>query len=276
MRRCARLLVAAAVLLAAAVSAPALAAAGTATQPMGPQAHGWWHPPARVTWYWQLQGRLRIRPQNVIDLDGFDTPASEVADLHRHQERVVCYVDVGTWEKWRPDAGRFPRALLGAPNGWPGERWLDIGRLSRLQPLMERRFEMCAHKGFDAVEGDNIDGYENHTGFALTAAQQLRYDRWFAHAVHKLGMAVLQKNDPEQARALEPSFDGVLTEQCNQYHECARFTPYLRAHKPVLDAEYRPSLYPDFCGADNRLGIMGALFGLSLNGARFEPCWSHG
>jgi hypothetical protein len=202
-----------------AVWAPSLAAAGTVTATGA--AGAWWHPPARMTFYWQLQGRLRIRPEQVIDLDGFNTHAAEVARLHRHGEHVVCYLDVGTWEKWRPDAGSFPRSVLGAPNGWPGERWLDIADLRVLAPLMQKRIAMCARKGFDAVEGDNIDGYENHTGFDLTAAQQLRYDRWFAGAVHAHGMGVLQKNDPDQARALEPSFDGVLDEQCNQYHECA-------------------------------------------------------
>jgi hypothetical protein len=84
---------------------------------------------------------------------------------------------------------------------------------------------------------------------------------------------VLEKNDPEQARALEPFFDGVLDEQCNQYQECGSFEPYLRAGKPVLNAEYRRSLYPGFCRADERAGIMGVLYGLALDGRVYRPCW---
>ena len=41
---------------------------------------------------------------------------------------------------------------------------------------MRARFAMCARKGFDAVEPDNMDGFENPTGFHISAAQQLSYD----------------------------------------------------------------------------------------------------
>jgi hypothetical protein len=49
--------------------------------------------------------------------------------LHSLGKHVVCCVDVGTWENHRPDKGEFPKSLLGKPNGWLGERWLDIRRL---------------------------------------------------------------------------------------------------------------------------------------------------
>ena len=231
-----------------------------------------WSPPAHLTWYWQLQGRVRVMNVAVTDMDAFDNGAAAVARLHARGQHVVCYVDVGTWERWRPDAARFPVAVRGRPNGWPGERWLDVRQLSVLEPLMRARFAICARKGFDAVEPDNMDGFENPTGFHITGRQQLAYDDWVARTVHALGMAVFEKNDPEQAAALEPHFDGVLDEQCNQYHECGAFRPYLRAGKPVLNAEYQRSLYPGFCANDRRLGISGALYALELNGTLFEPC----
>jgi hypothetical protein len=231
-----------------------------------------WVPPAHLTWYWQLQGDVRIEPVDATDIDGFDHGAAEVARLHARGQHVICYIDVGTWERWRPDAKRFPASVRGEGNGWPGERWLDVRRLSVLEPIMRARFRMCARKGFDAVEPDNMDGFENPTGFHISAAQQITYDRWVARAVHRLGMAVLEKNDPEQAAKLEPSFDGVLDEQCNQYHECAAFRPYLQAGKPVLNAEYKRSLYPAFCVNDRRLGISGVLYGLQLDGKLFQPC----
>jgi hypothetical protein len=234
---------------------------------------GRWRPPQHLTWYWQLTGNVDwSRHVDVYDTDGFETTAAEVRDLHAAGRRAICYVDVGTWERFRPDAGSFPRSELGRSNGWPGERWLDIRRLSLLEPLMARRIEMCARKGFDALEPDNIDGYSNRTGFPLTGREQLTYDEWVAREAHSLGLAVFQKNDPEQARQLEPHFDGALDEQCNQYSECRLLRPYLAAGKPVLDAEYRlPAAR--FCAADARLGIMGAAYSLDLNGSRFEPCW---
>ena len=232
-----------------------------------------WRPPQHLTWYMQFTGRINYgEPVDAYDLDGFDTTAARVRALHAAGKRVICYIDVGTWESWRPDAHAFPRSILGRGDGWPGERWLDIRRLRLLEPIMTRRFGMCRRKGFDAVDPDNINGFRNNTGFPLTAREQLRYDKWVAREVHALGMAVFEKNDLTQARQLEPYFDGVVDEQCNQYHECGLLRPYLQAGKPVMDIEYSLST-SRLCAADDTAGIMGARLNLALNGARFEPCW---
>jgi hypothetical protein len=233
-----------------------------------------WQPPQHLTWYWQLTGKLDMSYDvEAYDVDAFETSAATVRALHATGKHVICYVDVGTWESYRADAGKFPKSVLGKGDGWPGERWLDIRRLRVLEPIMTARMRMCRLKGFDALEPDNIDGYTNRTGFPLTAREQLTYDEWVAREAHKLGLAVFQKNDPEQARELEPHFDGVLDEQCNQYSECSSFKPYLAAGKPVLNAEYELPKQR-FCAADDRAGIMGAVYSIDLNGSKFEPCWS--
>jgi hypothetical protein len=239
----------------------------------GASAAGWWSPPQRLTWYWQLQGTVKNnRAVDAYDIDGFENSAGEVSTLHAQGKHVICYIDVGTAEKFRPDYSSFPRSVLGRSNGWPGERWLDIRRLDELEPIMQARFAMCREKGFDAVEPDNIEGYANKSGFPLTAREQRTYNEWVAAAVHSLGMAVLQKNDGEQTPELEPYFDGALDEQCNQYHECSDFAPYIAAGKPVLNAEYHLS-NPRFCAADEAAGMMGARYNLALNGKTFTPCW---
>ena len=231
-----------------------------------------WIPPRAPTFYWQLQGKLDTSvPAAVYDVDGFESTAADVSSLHAQGRHVVCYVDVGTAEDFRPDYARFPTSVLGKSNGWPGERWLDIRQLSVLEPIMSARLQMCMEKGFDAVEPDNIEAFSNKSGFPITAAEQLTYNGWIAEEAHELGLAVLQKNDGEQAAELEPQFDGALTEQCNQYSECADFASYLQAGKPVIDAEYRLK-GSRFCGADAALGIVGARFNKALNGKRFEPC----
>ena len=251
----------------------AAAALGAATGEAAASSPSRWHPPAHPTWYWQLQGRINnSRPAAVYDVDGFDTPAREVRRLHAAAKHVICYIDAGTWERWRRDAHDFPRSVLGRPNGWPGERWLDIRR-PVVRRIMARRFRrQCRNKGFDALEPDNIDEYQARSGFPITAREQLAYNEWIAGQAHALGLAVLQKNDPDQARVLERHFDGVLSEQCNQYRECSSFKPYLTAGKPVLDAEYRLPR-GRFCAHDTRAGIMAARYNLALDGRVFRPCW---
>jgi hypothetical protein len=257
----------------AALSLPsANASARALPRPARAAQASWWHPPARLTWYWQLQGTVNnAEPVAAYDIDGFENSAAEVAALHARGIHVFCYLDVGTAERFRPDYKLFPASVLGRSNGWPGERWLDVRRLDVLEPIMAARFRMCSEKGFDAVEPDNIEAFSNRSGFPITGAQQLTFNEWVAQAVHSLGMAVLQKNDGEQAAALAPHFDGALTEQCNQYRECASFAPYLAAGQPVLNAEYRLAT-GRFCAADAAAGIMGARFNLALNGKLFTPC----
>jgi hypothetical protein len=91
-----------------------------------------WRPASHVRWQLQYTGRpldLRVET-NVFKVDLFDTRPALVRDLRKHSKHVVCYMNVGAWEDWRPDAARFPRATLGnAYEGWPGERWLDIRRI---------------------------------------------------------------------------------------------------------------------------------------------------
>jgi hypothetical protein len=245
----------------------------TGPSPGGGASGSRWVPPKSLTWYWQLQGTVNnSKPVAAYDIDGFDNAAAEVSALHAQAKHVICYINVGTVENWRPDYSSFPASVLGSSNGWPGEKWLDVRQLSILEPIMTARFQICKSKGFDAVEPDNMDGSGNKTGFPLTPQHQLTYNEWVAGEVHSLGMAVFQKNDGEQTSQLKPYFDGAIDEQCNQYSECSSFQPYLAAGKPVLNAEYSLST-SSFCAADNAAGIMGARYSLGLNGTTFEPCW---
>jgi hypothetical protein len=254
----------------------ALALVGALAASIGvalPQAHAARikRPPAHTSWQWQLNGRLDTSVRaHVYDVDGFDTSAAQVAQLHRAGRYVVCYFSAGSWENWRPDRNRFPASTLGADNGWPGERWLDIRRLSALAPVLRARISMCARKGFDAVEPDNVDGYTNGTGFPLTARDQLTFNRWLAKTAHRAGLAVALKNDLDQATALAPSFDFAILEQCFQYGECTSAQPFLRARKAVFDAEYSVPT-TRFCAPARTLGINAMRKRLDL-GAWRQPC----
>jgi hypothetical protein len=203
-----------------------------------------WQPKATTApWQWQLQGKIDTGlAAAVYDVDGFETPAGTVGLLHRQGRKVICYLDVGSWETYRPDKNEFPRSVIGRRySGFPDERWLDISRFHLFERPLKQRFSMCAHKGFDAVEPDNLAGWEkeNHTGFKITKADQLRFNRWVPRQVHGRGMAVALKNDGRQADKLVHSFDFAIVEQCFQYHECGYYRrTFVRDDKAVFEAEY--------------------------------------
>ncbi|PKV85376.1 endo alpha-1,4 polygalactosaminidase [Streptomyces sp. TLI_146] len=199
-----------------------------------------WQPRPGLAWQWQLTGKLDPTVDvPVYDVDGFNVSKAQVDDLHRRGRKVICYVSTGAWEDFRPDAGRFPKSVLGESNGWKGERWLDVRRTDVLGPLMAKRFDMCREKGFDAVEPDNMDGYDNETGFPLTAAHQLAYNRLIARLAHDRGMAVGLKNDLDQIPELVGDFDFAVNEQCAEFGECDRLTPFVKAGKAVFHVEYK-------------------------------------
>ena len=198
-----------------------------------------WQPVPGESWQWQLSGAVDTRVDAAVyDVDGFTTSAAVVAALHAAGRKVICYVDVGAYEDFRPDRSSYPASLLGAGNGWPGERWLDIRRSAVLRPIIARRFDMCRDKGFDAVEPDNVDGYQNRSGFPLTAADQLAFNRMVAGLAHARGLAVGLKNDLDQVPQLVGAFDFAVNEQCAQYQECDALLPFTSRGKAVFEAEY--------------------------------------
>jgi hypothetical protein len=232
----------------------------------------WWKPAKGLTWQWQLSGKLDLTvPAAVYDIDAVTASAADVATLHKAGRKVVCYVSAGSYEKGRADAKRFPAAVLGKTmDGWPDERWLDIRRWDILRPILTDRFTSCRNKGFDGVEPDNVDGYTNDTGFPLTAADQLTYNRRVADLAHSLGLAVGLKNDLDQVAALAPAFDFAVNEECADYDECDVLAAFVKAGKPVFHAEY--GLAPArFCAKSAKPGLSSIRKKLSLDSWR-QPC----
>jgi hypothetical protein len=231
-----------------------------------------WQPRPGLTWQWQLSGPVDLNvPADVYDLDYQTTTAEQVAALHNAGRRVICYVNAGAHEKFRPDAGAFASTVLGKPlDGWPDERWLDVRRWDLIEPLLGARVRDCRAKGFDAVEPDNLDAYAVNSGFPLTAADQLTFNRRVAELVHRYGLAVGLKNDVEQVADLVSHFDFAVNEQCAQYHECESLVPFIQAGKAVFHAEYKVPT-DQFCPVTRALGLSSVRKRLGLDAWR-ETC----
>ncbi len=229
-----------------------------------------WIPAAGTSYQIQYDGTLDTNvAADTYDVDLFDTTSAQVAALHARGRHAVCYISVGTWENWRPDAKTFPAKVLGKPDGgWPGERWLDVRQTSILEPIMAKRFELCRAKGFDGADPDNIDGYQNATGFPLTAGEQLTYDAWVAGEAHSLGLTVAQKNDGAQVAQLSRLFDYAVLEQCYVQRWCGQFAGYTARNAAAIDVEYGIAsgrFVQKTCPADAAYRVTAILKRLSLN-----------
>lgn len=214
--------------------------------------------------------RAAVFDIDLYEANGVTANAPAVRAIRAAGGYAICYVDAGTWESWRPDASAFPPSLLGRPNGWPGERWLDVRHLKVLLKIMARRVRLCQGAGFQAVEFDNVDGYLNATGFAITAPQQISYNEALATLAHHDHLAAGLKNDASQAAVLQPWFNFAIEEQCVQYQFCASLRPFFSRHKSVYDVEYvgRPSV---FCrSAPRAVDVVGK--GLALFSRPWRPC----
>jgi len=255
-------------------------AATTIPQPALPSplpCPGCYAPAVGTTWQWQLTETIDTsRAVEMYDIDLFDVPRTEIDVLHVRGVKVVCYLSAGTWENWRPDAGRFPASVKGKRNGWPGEKWLDIRRIDVLGPIMEARLDLCKSKGFDAVEFDNVDGFSNRTGFPLTYQDQLKFNAYLANEAHERGLSAALKNDIDQVSDLAPYFDFAVNEQCFQYDECdndgnSLVTNFIDRGKPVFNVEYRLAA-DQFCPQANRWGFSSMKKTLDLD-VWAAPCW---
>jgi Glycoside-hydrolase family GH114 len=205
-----------------------------------------WSPPhlgadgRPMRWDWQI-GRVAplertgSRAVDLYDLDGFLTTPAQVravetswpASTLRHP-RTICYLDLA-WEDYRPDAsppaagGTFPAAVLGdIYYGYPQERWVDLRQLDALEPMLRARIGMCARKGFDAVELDDIDSFDppGETGFRLTPGDLQNFLAYAFNEIHRDGMTGLWKNSPLLSSWGRRYADGAVVEECYLNHGC--------------------------------------------------------
>ncbi len=201
---------------------------------------GWWQPVPGAKWQIQYEGQLElIEGVEVYDLDLFETDISTIDQLHAQGAKVICYFSAGTLEDWAPDFEQFPPKLIGKEySDWPGETWLDISQLDLLLPVLEARIELCRQKGFDAIDPDNLDAWQNDTGFELTRDDALAFAKALAALAHENGLAVGLKNNPDLLASLVDLFDFMVVEEAFEQGWSEELLPFLTTGKAVFAVEY--------------------------------------
>lgn len=199
-----------------------------------------WQPQPGLSWQWDLsseQPAVAAEAQ-VYDIDLY-VAQGVLDELKQRGVRLICYISVGSWEEWRPDAAQFPPEVLGNDYaGWQGEKWLDIRQIDKLAPIMQARLDLCAAKGFDAIEPDNMEVSSNDSGFPISADDERRYALWLAEQAHQRDLAIGMKNAAHLVNDLLPHFEFMITEDCFAQDWCAQARPFIENNKAVFAAEY--------------------------------------
>jgi len=227
--------------------------------------------PPNATWQIQYTGEMDYSLDvEVFNLDLFDSDTSAIAQLHDLGVFVMCYFSKGSYENWRPDADKFLSDVLGRPMaGWEGESWLDVRRIDLLEPILNARLDLAVQKGCDGVDPDNVNGYENETGFPLTPEDQIAYNKFLSMQVHARGLSIGLKNDLDQIPELVSFFDWVINEERFSFGECQLLQPFIDAGKPVFVIEYE--LSPDeFCNSAGEMGFSALYKNWELDAYRFS------
>jgi hypothetical protein len=205
-----------------------------------------WHPKAGAKWQIILSQVVDLdscvaskeSDTKIFDIDLFDTPKQKIQELHKRNKHVICYFSAGSYEKWRKDADEFKESDMGKPlDGWPGERWLDVSS-SNVRKIMKERIQLAASKGCDAIDPDNVDGYQNANGIGLTKADGVNYMKYLAKTAHAHGLAIGLKNAGSMVKDLVTSVQFAVNEQCVKYSECSLFSTFIDHGKPVFHIEY--------------------------------------
>ena len=224
----------------------------------------------------------------LLNIDGFDATAAKVAELKQKGIYTVCYINAGSYQPGQPDSSQYPSYLkIQADPDWAGEYFLDVTDVfkpnSVLAALLKARFKMCKDKGFDALEPDNLQNDENVSGGKITKQQQIDFNGWVADTAHQYGLAVFQKNGPDNVllkdrtgKMMVEKFDGILNEQCQEYNECAALAEYPKRGKLALNVEYNAGITLD-CALSNLLQINSikkdlGLAGGTMSGYKREFC----
>ena len=232
-------------------------------------------PPVQAAWSYNIGSSTALNngalpSGRVISLDLLNVTPATLARLKQAGKYLICYYSAGTSETFRDDAQS--RRLLaptlnlgevrrGEDDVWAGERWLDLrgfsasasGKAALIRSVMEARLDLAKQKGCQAVEPDNVDAWDNVVNqnapagtpvHAISAGDQLAYNRWTAAAAHRRGLSVLLKNDLGQIPELVTVYDGAVNEECLSFAgDCEQLVPFRDAGKAIYVAEYQPASY---------------------------------
>jgi len=206
-----------------------------------------WKPTPGMTWNYVLGAKvdITIEKAKVLDID-YETSASTIKKYQSYGKKVVCYFSGGTIEKSRSDYKDYAAVsglVRNTYGDWPDEKWLDF-RKEGIKPLIIKRMKKAISNNCDAIEVDNLDGYQisdvkDNWSNPLTKEDTIKFAQWLGNTAHSLGLSIGLKNIPGLIDSVGSYFDFAINESCIRYkNECALYKNFIRSGKPVFGITY--------------------------------------
>ena len=206
----------------------------------------------------------KLNRDDIIDVDLFSTPKEFIREQQAKGTKCIAYISVGSYETNRPDANKFDNVVIGNKlEDWEKERALNI-KSDLVFKIMQDRIYLAYIKGFDGVELDNVNVYENEekhpSGFNLTKKIAKDYFIKLSKYASQLGLRVILKNCIYFCKEVEDYFDYMIVENAFMYDEYQLMDGI---EKPIFFVEYpkEQESYEDFSsriqGYDVKYNVIG-------------------
>jgi len=203
---------------------------------------------------WQIQ--ITHPPVNtaydvaVYDIDMFQAAknTSLISTLHSQGKDVICYFSVGTREPWRDENAKSEVAKPGRHSMTKGvsstRLWFDTTE-KIVRAGMATRIQRASAIGCDAIDPDNVDTYDNDTGFNSNPVNKTKdqdtavdYLNFLYTQTQKHGIAMGLKNAGDIIDRVLDKVAFQVNENCANFTECGTFQKFIDAKKPVFHIEY--------------------------------------
>jgi len=206
-----------------------------------------WIPKQGTTWNDVLADKnfdVTKEVADVIEVD-YETSAEKIEYYHSYGKKVICYFSGGTIESWRRDYDKYlavPGLVRNTYSIWDDERWLDY-RVDGYKELVISRIQVAIDNKCDAIEVDNMDGYQikdvKQWSNPLTPEDTVKYAKWLAQTAHELGISIGLKNIAGLLPQVGEYFDFAVNESCVNYkNECSLYKDFVSSGKAVFAITY--------------------------------------
>ena len=101
----------------------------------------------------------KIKGYNVVVVEPASIDIGGVESLHKTNEKIYAYLNIGSLENYRSYFNEFKEKTLGLYENWEDEYWMDVWDVAWQKLIVDKLGRDIVDKGFDGFFIDNCDVY---------------------------------------------------------------------------------------------------------------------